>query len=129
MGDSLGKLILRLSLGGMMLLHGVPKLMDPGSLQPIGGKLAELGLPEVLAYGVYAGEILAPVLIIIGLFTRIGGLLIAVNMVIAIILMHMGELMQLNQYGGWALELQGFYLFCGLAIMFMGGGRIAIESD
>ncbi len=129
MGDSLGKLILRLSLGGMMLLHGVPKLMDPSSLQPIGGKLAELGLPEVLAYGVYAGEILAPVLIIIGLFTRIGGLLIAVNMVIAIILMHMGELMQLNQYGGWALELQGFYLFCGLAIMFMGGGRIAIESD
>ena len=127
--DALGKLLLRGSLGGMMLFHGVNKLLHPASLNFIGGKLAAMGLPEQLAYGVYAGEVLAPLLIIIGLYTRLGGLLIVINMLFAIALAHGGDLLSLGGHGGWALELQGFYLFAALAIVFMGSGRFAVRPD
>lgn len=127
--DALGKLIFRLTLGGLMLFHGVAKVTNPGSLQFISGKLVELGLPDALAYGVYVGEVLAPILVIIGLFARIGGLLIAVNMVFAILLVHMGDLTVITDSGGWLLELQAFYLFGGLSLLFMGSGDFAARPD
>jgi putative oxidoreductase len=128
--DSLGKLIFRLTLGGLMLFHGVHKVTNPGSLQYITGMVTDLGLPDLLAYGVYVGEVLAPILVIIGLFARIGGLLIAVNMVFAILLVHMGDLTIINPAGGgWQLELQAFYLFGGLALLFMGSGDYAARPD
>ncbi len=127
--DSLGKLIFRLTLGGLMLFHGVAKVTNPGSLEFITGKVVELGLPDILAYGVYIGEVVAPILVIIGLFARIGGLLIAVNMIFAILLVHMGDLTIITQNGGWKLELQAFFLFGGLSLLFMGSGDFAARPD
>ena len=127
--DSFGKLILRLSLGGLMLFHGIAKVTNPGSLQWIGSKLSAFGLPPELAYGVYAGEILAPVLIILGIFTRVGGLLMAINMAVAVLIVHMGEITAITSTGGWQLELQALYLFGGLALFFMGGGRYAVRPN
>ena len=128
--DAFGKLILRLSLGILVLLHGIPKLMDPSKVEGIGGMLAPLGLPVEAGYAVYLGEIVAPIMIIIGLLTRVGGLLIAINMVVAVYLVHMGELMMLNpQTGGYALELQAMYLFGGLALFFTGSGYLAVRED
>lgn len=129
LGDALGKLILRLTVGGLMLFHGIAKVGNEGSLAYISGKLAEVNLPEQLVYGVFAGEILAPLLLIIGLFTRTGALLIIVNMLFAIGLSHSTELFELTKHGGWALELQGFYLFGALAIMLMGSGRMALSRS
>ena len=39
------------------------------------------------------------------------------------------ELFTFSQSGGWALELQGFFLFCGLAVLFLGSGKIAVKPD
>ena len=50
-------------------------------------------------------------------------------MVVAIYLAHMGELFSLTSSGGWALELQGMFLFGALAMMFLGSGRTAIKPD
>ena len=122
--EDFGKLVLRLMLGGLLLLHGVHKLLN--GIDNIKQMLTANGLPEVLAYGVYAGEVLGPVLIILGLFTRIGGLLIAANMVLAILLAGMGNLFGISQYGGYALELECFYLFSGLAVAMLGAGRYGI---
>jgi len=127
--EALGKLVLRLTVGILMLFHGVGKLLHPDSLNFIGGSLAEAGLPAVLAYGVYIGEVIAPLMIILGIFSRLGGLFIVINMVFAVVLAHTGDLFSLTEHGGWRLELQGFYLFCGVAIMFLGSGRMAIKPD
>ncbi|MGB5306169.1 MAG: DoxX family protein [Gammaproteobacteria bacterium] len=127
--DDAGKLVLRLTLGSLMLFHGADKLLHPGSLNFIGSKLAGAGLPEIIAWGVYAGEIIAPLMIILGILARIGGLLVVINMLFAILLMHSGDLFALTEHGGWRLELQGFYLFCGLAIMLLGSGKLAIKPD
>ena len=127
--DAAGKLLLRLTVGGLMLFHGMSKLFNPGTVGFIGSKLAEAGLPEALAYGVYIGEVVAPLMIIVGLLSRAGAALIVINMLFAIILVHAGDLFALTEHGGWRLELQGFYLLGSLAIVFLGSGRYAWKPD
>lgn len=125
--DDFGKLVLRLTLGGLLLFHGVHKILT--GIGPIGDMMTAHHLPAYLAYGVYAGEVLAPVLIILGLFSRIGGVLVMANMLVAILLVHTGMLTGLNAEGGYALELQMFYLFGGLAVALLGAGRISIGGE
>ncbi|MFY0991864.1 DoxX family protein [Halomonas sp. C05BenzN] len=127
--DALGKLILRLAVAGLLLPHGLTKLFNPGSLTWIGNALSAQGLPSFLAYGVLVGEVLAPLMALIGWQTRLAGLLMAANMVVAIFLVHMNELTAFASNGGWALELQGLFLFGALAIMLMGSGRMAWRPD
>lgn len=127
--DALGKLILRLSVGVLMLLHGVSKLLNPGSLNWISDLLAGYGLPSFLAYGALIGELIAPIMAIVGWQTRVAGLLMAGNMVVAIALVHTSELFMLNQNGGWQLELQGLFLFGAAALIFLGSGRMAVRPD
>lgn len=122
--DDLGKLLLRLVLGGLILLHGIAKIIGgPGYII---GVVSDAGLPVALAYLVYLGEVIAPVLLIVGAWSRIAGLIIAGNMAFAIFLVHMKQLLTLNDQGGWALELQGMFLVTALAILCLGAGRFSI---
>lgn len=127
--DAVGRLIIRLTVGILILFHGVSKLTSEGSLEFIAGRLTSLGLPDVIAYGVFVGEIIAPVLLIAGVFSRLSGLAIVINMLFAIGLAHTGDLFSLTDHGGYQLELQMFYLFGGLAILFLGSGRYAFRPD
>lgn len=124
--NDLGKLILRLTLGILILLHGIAKLT--GGVEGIEGMLAGQGLPRELAYGAYLGEVLGPLLLIVGFHARIGAVLIAINMLFAIWLAHMGELTQLGEQGGWALELQGMFLASAIALALFGPGRYGINT-
>lgn len=125
--DDTGKLILRLALGILILLHGLSKLSS--GVGGIAGMLNSHGMPGFLAYFVYVGEVLAPLLLIIGICARLGGLLVAINMVVAILLAHSGQVGSLTNTGGWALELQGMYLFGALAVAFMGAGRFSLAGS
>jgi putative oxidoreductase len=119
--DALGKLVLRLSVGILMLMHGVHKV--GAGVDGIVGMVARTGLPGQFGYLVYVGEVLAPVLVIIGLWTRPAAFLMFVTMVVAIWLVHPNDLFLLTKQGGWALELQGLFLFGSLAITLLGAGR------
>jgi putative oxidoreductase len=121
----LGKLILRLTLGILMLFHGVAKMTS--GVAGIKGMLAGLGLPEFFAYGVFVGEVIAPLMLIIGYYSRVGAALIVGNMLVAIVLVHMNELFALSGSGGWALELQGFFLFTAVALIFTGPGKYVFK--
>jgi putative oxidoreductase len=124
MSDDFGKLVLRLTLGILVLLHGIAKLK--GGVAFLTPLLTGAGLPAWVGYGAYVGEVLGPVMVILGLYTRIGAFFIFANMIFAIFLVHRPELMMLGKQGGWALELQGMFLFTALAIMFMNPGRYAV---
>jgi putative oxidoreductase len=121
-----GKLVLRLTLGILILLHGIAKLTH--GIEPIEGMVTGMGMPAFFAYGVYAGEVVGPLLLIVGFYARIGAALIAINMLFAIALAHTSELTSLTQTGGWALELQGMFLFTAIALMLMGPGRFGVNQ-
>lgn len=122
--DDLARLMLRLVLGILILFHGWAKLRH--GIGGVEAMLAMRGLPSFLAWGVYIGEILAPALIILGLFTRLGAALIVVNMLVAVLLAHSGQFADFTSSGGWRLELQAMFLVCGLAILMLGAGRYAL---
>jgi len=124
-----GKLVLRLTLGILLLFHGFDKLLHPASVNFISSTLTGAGLPGFIANGVYVGEVIAPLMIILGVYCRVGGLLVVINMLFAVLLMHTGDLLTVTEHGGWRLELQAFYLFSGLALMFLGSGKLAVRPD
>jgi putative oxidoreductase len=121
-----GKLMLRVVLGALILLHGIAKLKN--GLGPIEGMLAAHGMPAFMAYGSLVGEVVAPLMVLAGFHARIGAAVIAINMLFAFGLAHMTQLGQLNEQGGWAMELQGMYLFGAIAIVLLGPGRYAINQ-
>ena len=126
MANDLGKLILRLTLGVLILLHGIAKIS--GGTAGIEKMLEGNGLPGFLAPGVYVGEILAPILVILGFYARLGAAVIVVNMLFAVLLAHRADLFLLTRTGGWALELQAFFLFTALAVALIGPGRFGINQ-
>ena len=124
MSEDLGKLLLRLCLGGLLLFHGVHKLLN--GLGPIDGMLVAHNISSTVAYGVYLGEVVAPILIILGLFSRIGGLLVAGNMVVAVLLAGLPRITALAPSGGYALEAEVFFFATGLAVALLGAGRLSV---
>lgn len=123
----LGKLVLRVVLGVLILFHGVSKLLHgPGYII---GVVTGAGLPSFLAYGVYVGEVVAPLLLLLGYWTRVGALIIVVNMIVAVGLVHLGQFATLADTGGWALELQGMFFGTALAIMLFGAGRYSFGGS
>ncbi|VXB83001.1 DoxX family protein [Massilia sp. 9I] len=122
--DDAGKLLLRALLAIILLFHGISKLM--GGIGPIQGMLAGAGLPAVFGYGVYIGEVVAPLLMLVGQFTRAAALVVAINMVVAVLLAHTAQFFTMNQTGGWALELQAMFFGTALAIALLGAGRYSL---
>ena len=126
MNEDIGKLILRIALGGMVLMHGIAKLT--GGIGFISDVVAGAGMPAFFAYGVYIGEVAAPILVIAGFYSRIGAAVIGINMLFALGLVHGAEFFTLNQTGGWSLELQGMFLFAAIAIALIGPGRYRVND-
>jgi putative oxidoreductase len=122
--DDGGKLLLRIVLAVLILFHGVSKLV--GGIGFITGMLAKAGLPGALGYLVYVGEVIAPLLILFGVFTRPAALVVAVNMIVALLLVHTSQFFTLSDTGGWALELQGMYLGAAVAVALLGAGRYSV---
>ena len=127
MTEDLGKLILRLTVGVLMLFHGAAKLLY--GIDPIRDLVVSAGLPAAVAYGVYLGEVIAPLMVTLGLYTRVGAVLIVINMVFAVLLAHTGDFLALSGHGGWRLELQGFFFFGALAVALLGSGRYALRPE
>jgi len=125
--DHYGKLVLRLTVGILLLMHGVAKIFS--GVDWLDGMLVNAGLPVFFKWGAYVGEVVAPLLVILGVYARIGGALIVVQMLFALSLAHIpyGHLTMIGQEGAWELETQAFFLFGGLAIALFGSGRFGLN--
>jgi len=125
--DDLGRLLLRLAVGGLMLFHGLHKLFH--GVDGISGMLVAKGLPGFIAYGVLVGEVIAPCLIILGIMTRPCALVLALTMVVAWLMVGTGQTFALDAVGAWAIESLVFYFVAALAIACLGAGRYALGSQ
>jgi len=122
--DHAGKLLLRLTVGGLMLPHGISKLVN--GLGGLSGWLQSLGWPGFMAYGTILGEFVAPIFLIIGLYTRPAAIVVAINMLFAFWIAHLPHLTQLGDTGGWRVELQAFFLLGAVIILLQGAGRFSV---
>ena len=121
----LAKLLLRLSVGGLMMFHGVHKLIY--GIGAVKAMTLRAGLPEFFAYGVYVGELIAPLFIILGLYARVAAGILGVNMLVAIYLAY-GFSFALTQHGGLAMELPLLYLIMSVLIILFGSGKYAVNA-
>ncbi|QKN82567.1 DoxX family protein [Scandinavium goeteborgense] len=126
-GDDLGKLLLRLAVGGLMLFHGLHKLFH--GVDGISGMLVAKGLPGFIAYGVLIGEVVAPCLIVLGILTRPAALVLALTMVVAWLMVGTGKTFALDAVGAWAIESLVYYFIGALAIVCLGAGRYALGKS
>lgn len=124
--EDAGKLLLRVAVGLLILFHGVAKVT--GGIGSISGMLAKSGVPEGVGYLVYVGEVVAPLFVILGAWTRPAALVIAGNMLVAVLLAHPNDLFSITKNGGYALELQAMYLFSALAIALLGAGQYSLAG-
>lgn len=122
-----GKLLLRLTFGILILFHGVAKIEN--GVGWIAKMLEADGLPGFIAYGAYIGEVIAPVLIILGIFTRPAALVMSFNLVVAVLLVVGGKFFTVTEVGAWGLEGEALYFFGGLVIMLLGSGRYSVMSN
>ena len=122
--EDAGKLVLRVVIGVLILLHGIAKLRF--GLGDVATSLARAGLPAAIGYLVYAGEVIAPLLLILGWWARVGALLVAANMAVALVLGHWGHIFQVEGHGGLLLEVQFMFLFGALAVALLGAGRFSL---
>jgi len=120
----LGKLILRVNLSLLILFHGVSKIFH--GIDPIIGMISSAGLPSAVAYLVYFGEVAAPILVLLGIWTKPAALVIAINMTVAVLLVHTSQFFTLAKTGGWALELQALYFISALAVALLGAGHFSL---
>ncbi|WP_241098600.1 MULTISPECIES: DoxX family protein [Providencia] len=125
--EDAGRLLLRLAVGGLMLFHGMSKLMTGAS--GIKALLASYGLPEFIAYGTILGEVVAPIFIILGVLTRPSALLVAFTMVVAWLMIGLDKTFLLDKTGAWAIESIVYFFLSGIALAFLGAGKYSIIKN
>jgi putative oxidoreductase len=124
--NNTGILIIRLTVGLLLLPHGISKLIN--GIDWLGGLLSNVSLPPSMRYGVFIGEIIAPTLIIIGFRTRIAALFVAFNMFMTVFLAHQNLVFTIRSSGSWAIELNALFFFGALALFFTGGGKYCVST-
>ena len=121
LNEDIGKLILRVSIAGLMLFHGVFKLFN--GIDGIKGLVTQSGLPEFFSLWCIFWRDCISYLIIIGLYTRISSIFFCFNNGFAIFLAHSNEIFVLGKTGGPVIELALIYLLTSISIMFIGAGE------
>jgi putative oxidoreductase len=124
--EDIGKLIVRLTCGCLLFLHGSNSAIH--GIQHIRDMLTTSGLPEFLAYGNLVGEVIAPLFIIAGFKARIAALIVAFNMLLSILIAHRDIVFARNDFGGWMIELNIFYMMTALAVFFFGSGKYSLSA-
>jgi len=117
----LGRLLLRLTFGILVLFHGIAKVNH--GVDWISAMLESIGLPGFIACGVYIGEVVAPALIIAGWFTRPAAFIFAFNILVATLLTGMDKAFTVTKTGAWGLENEALYFLGALCIMLLGAGK------
>ena len=123
---SLGLLVLRVVVGGVFAAHGAQKIFEytlPGTI----GSFAGMGvpLPEIAAPVVAFVELIGGILLALGLFTRPVGILLAVDMVVALVAVHLPAGLWVGEGGYEFVAVLGV---AALALAFTGAGRFSLDG-
>jgi putative oxidoreductase len=126
--------IARLVLGIIFFAHGAQKLLGwfggPGLANSMRTFTEHLRLPSTLAFLVIAGEFFSGIGLIVGLFSRIAALVIALTMVGAIASVHWRFGLFLNWFGtqeGHGIEYHLLAIALALIVVVKGAGAFSLD--
>ena len=122
--EDAGKLVLRVAVGLLILLHGIAKIRH--GLGDVADAVARAHLPYAVGYLVYIGEVVGPVLMIFGWWTRLAAFVVFFNMFVALVLGHPHDMLEMTTHGGLLLETQWLMLTGALAVSLLGAGRYSV---
>jgi putative oxidoreductase len=133
-GTDVGLVVARLALGGIMIAHGVQKLLSPTGVQGFTDFLAKLEVPyaNYLAIAAISAEIGGGLLVALGLFARLGAFSIAGVLLVAIFKVHLKNgfwiPLKVESPGEvpWGMEYTLALLALALCILFAGGGTLSL---
>ena len=122
---SIGLTILRLVLGATFIAHGAQKLFVMG-LPAIAGGFAHMGIPMAGFFGPFVSfvEFFGGIAIVLGLLTRLTGLALAVNMVVAMLTVHI----KAGFFNPNGVEFPLALFGMSLALMTTGAGNFSLDS-
>ena len=120
---SVGLLLLRLTIGVMMIHHGHEKLADPQQFADTYVASLHLPFPLFFAYAAGFSELIGSWLLILGLLTPLGALAITGTMSVAAY-----QHILTAGFNIYVLELVVLYLGGSLALVLLGPGRISFDG-
>lgn len=125
---NLGILFIRLGLGICLFMHGFHKILN--SIGDVKSILVSSKLPEFLVYFVYLCEVVAPIMIILGIFSRVASCFVLCNCFV-ILYAYNGflNLLDLTTIGGFKAEIVYLYICICLCLLFSGSGKFALRAD
>lgn len=128
-------LILRLTLAVVFFPHGAQKVLGwfggYGFTGTMGFFTAKMGLPYAVALLPVLTEFLAPFALVAGLCTRIAALAVAVEMVVAVLTVHLANGFFMNWFGtqkGEGFEYHLLVIGISLALLVHGAGRFSVDQ-
>ena len=134
--EDLGKLVLRLAVGILIVFHGLALATGDAGIP---NNLARWHLPTGLMWLGFAIEFGGGLAMILGAYARVGGFFLGVFMIVAILMAHVGLMgaqnhlfMVANNPAGnhwdhYFLETQMFYLIGGFAVALLGAGKYGLN--
>ena len=76
-----------------------------------------------ISYGIYIGEVITPIFLIFGKYIRIAATIIAVDILLAMILLYRDNIFTLSENGGWSVELPMLYFVVAVSLALSGGAN------
>jgi putative oxidoreductase len=133
--DDVALLVLRLLLGIVYFPHGMQKLFGwfggPGFSGAMGMFTDKMGIPAVFAFLAIMAEGLGSLGLLTGLLTRVAAFGIAVEMAVAVYLIHWQNGFFMNWFGnqkGEGFEFHLLVIAIGIALMIRGGGKWSVDK-
>lgn len=121
-GQSLALLVLRLIVGTAFILHGWPKIQNPT------GWMGPDGPPAFLQLAAAVAEFGGGIALILGFLTPIAAGLIAINMIVAMLLVHFPKGDAFVNPRGGSYELPLVFLGVMIALIAIGPGRYSLDA-
>jgi len=123
---SLGLVLLRIVVGAVFAAHGAQKIFEntiPGTVEGFRG----MGIPlaEIAAPVVAWVELVGGFLLILGIFTRLAAMLLAIDMVVALVVVHLPAGFWVGDGGYEFVAVLGA---AALALAFAGAGRFSVDG-
>ncbi len=120
------KLVLRITCAGLLILHGSNSLFY--GIAHVKAMVSAAGLPEFVAYGNLIGEVVAPIFMILGYKARLAAIVVAFNMLASILIAHRDIAFARNDFGGWMIELNVFYMMTAICVALLGAGKLSVSK-